>query len=90
MAKKCEACGYQSETAKYISINTTNGHLLLCRLCLNDMNAKNPQVLEWERFFGMIREYAADPDSMRRKWGEWLKIPWVDSLVAELKRDRVV
>lgn len=44
---KCEACGTidHTGTIEYVRVRTTNGGLLLCRLCLDDINRKNPELL---------------------------------------------
>lgn len=42
--RKCEGCGLISATREYVSINLTNGGLTLCRQCLDEFNAKNPEL----------------------------------------------
>lgn len=44
MSNKCEACG--SLGGEYVRVRTTNGGLNLCRQCLDEINAKNPELKE--------------------------------------------
>jgi hypothetical protein len=44
MSQMCEACGLLSAEAEYIRVRTTNGGLVLCRQCLDDVNRKNQEV----------------------------------------------
>ena len=39
---KCEACGLVSSS--YVGIHVANGRLNLCRQCLSEINAKNPEL----------------------------------------------
>jgi len=38
----CEGCGVRSDRTEYIGINLLNGHLRLCRACLDELNEKSP------------------------------------------------
>lgn len=40
---KCEACG-MIDGKERIKVRTTNGALVLCRQCLDDINRKNPEL----------------------------------------------
>ena len=57
METKCEACGLISSATEYITVRTTNGGLILCSQCLNDINRKNPQI-QSERVCRIISDWA--------------------------------
>lgn len=46
--KSCEACGLQADET-FTRVRTTNGGLVLCRQCLDDINRKNPETALWKR-----------------------------------------
>ncbi len=43
---RCEGCGALGENVKYIDVRVTNGVLHLCQQCLDDVNRKNPKLIE--------------------------------------------
>ena len=56
----CEGCGVRSDRTEYIGINLLNGHLRLCRACLDELNEKSPLLAAERR-----RAEAAEANSWR-------------------------
>jgi protein-arginine kinase activator protein McsA len=63
----CEACGVQGVNVQTTHIRTTNGSLYLCKLCLDDINRKNPEIAELKK---RIAELEAGSDSASGCVGE--------------------
>jgi ribosome-binding protein aMBF1 (putative translation factor) len=86
---KCEGCGARDGNFK--KINVTNGVLNLCRQCLDDVNRKNPELIEiraalakwWirrERLSSDCKALGISGDKKDSgRWGEELGIYILDS-----------
>jgi hypothetical protein len=53
--EKCEACGIVG-AREYIFVRVTNGVLNLCRQCLDEFNAKNPELTRLRAENAKLRE----------------------------------
>lgn len=75
---RCYAC---HTNAMLIDVRTTNGKLVICGNCLNDLNRKNPR----------LREVEAERDAVRRTLESWRsQAERLDSICLSLSELRAV
>jgi DNA-directed RNA polymerase subunit M/transcription elongation factor TFIIS len=57
-SRKCEGCGTRGDNVTYIKVRVTNGSLMLCQQCLDDVNRKNPELTALrERLAGLAERW---------------------------------